>query len=91
METLADALVEAVMFIAYRDYGDEESVEEYETADVEALERIAGLLNDITLPEKEALEAAVGRALAQLPPDSELAPYYRAWMENMFPIADEDE
>ncbi|MDX1933310.1 MAG: hypothetical protein SFU56_11945 [Capsulimonadales bacterium] len=84
METIADALVEAVMFIALRGYGELEGAEELEASDVQALEDIAGILSAASPEEQQAISEAVERALAQLPPESEAAAYYRAWMENMF-------
>ena len=41
-------------------------------------------LAEATEDEKQALEEAVERAMAALPEDSDLIPYYRAWMDNMF-------
>jgi hypothetical protein len=84
MEKIADALVEAVMFIAYRDYAEDATLDEFEDEDVEALEALRGLLAGASEGERASLAEAVGRALHRLPPGSDMAPYYRAWMDNMF-------
>jgi hypothetical protein len=89
MDTIAEALLEAVMFIALREYDEGDSVEDYEAADVQMLENLAAILSVATDAEKLALADAVERAVARLPEGSEAIAYYRAWMSNMF--GDEDE
>jgi hypothetical protein len=84
MESLADALVEAVTFIAYRQYDEDQPIEEYEDEDIRALESVKARLAGASEVERQVLDAAVQRAVVVLPPDSELLPYYRAWMDNMF-------
>ena len=84
MDSLADALVEAVTFIAYRQYDEDQPIEEFEDEDIRALESVKARLAEATENEKQALEEAVERAMAALPEDSDLLPYYRAWMDNMF-------
>lgn len=91
MNAIADALVDAVMFIAIRDYGDNENAEDFEGEDIRALENLTGILSDATDEERMALTAAVERALSKLPPGSEVAPFYRAWMTNMFGDPESDE
>jgi hypothetical protein len=84
MNALADALVEAVLFIAHREYTEDSPIEEYEDEDIEELESLKKVLASATEGEKKALEAAVERAASRLPQGSELAPLYRVWMRNMF-------
>jgi hypothetical protein len=84
MDSLADALVEAVTFVAYRQYDEDLTIDAFEEEDIRALESVKARLAGATEEERQALDAAVHRAMATLPPDSELLPYYRAWMDNMF-------
>lgn len=84
MNTLADALVEAVMFIAYRDYPENASVEDYEDDDVDALDNLKEVLQAATPDERELLRESVAQAIARLPEDSTMGPYYEVWMDNMF-------
>jgi hypothetical protein len=84
MDALADALVEAVTFVAYRQYDEDQPVEAYEEEDIRVLESVKASLAGAREEEKQALEEAVQRAMSTLPPDSDLLPYYRAWMDNMF-------
>jgi hypothetical protein len=90
LNALADALIEAVLFIAHREYTEDSPIEEYEDEDIEELETLKTLLASATEPEKQALEDSLQRAIAKLPPGSELAPFYRAWMQNMFSVEDEE-
>jgi hypothetical protein len=90
MQSLADTLVEAVLFIAHREYTEDSPIEEYEDEDVEELETLKNLLASATDDEKKALTAAIERAMAALPKGSELTPLYRVWMRNMFGDDDTD-
>lgn len=90
MNSLADALVEAVLFIAHREYTEDSPIEEYEDEDVEELETLKTLLASATDEEKKALSASIERAMSRLPQGSELAPLYRVWMQNMFGDSDAD-
>jgi hypothetical protein len=89
MQAIADALIEAVLFIAYRDYTEDSPIEEYESEDIEELETLKNMLAAATDSERTALQSAIQRAIAKLPQGSELTPYYRAWMDNMFGSDDE--
>jgi|GEM_PF-4629317 hypothetical protein len=84
MDTIADALVEAVLFIAFRSYDENASMEDFEEEDIQALENVKALLASASASEKQLLADAIDRALLLLPNDHERVPYYRAWMENMF-------
>ncbi|GAB4454463.1 MAG: hypothetical protein OHK0029_09090 [Armatimonadaceae bacterium] len=81
---LSDALLEAVLFIAFRQYDENASIEDYEEEDMQALENVKQLLSYATPEEKQLLQSAVDRALSVLPPDHERIPYYETWMDNMF-------
>ena len=83
MNAIADALVYAVTYINLR--GSNESV--HDDGDVAALESIAGMLKSATKEEKNALAAAVERALANelsCSPRKEFVQEYGTWMENLF-------
>jgi hypothetical protein len=84
MNALADALVEAVLFIAFRSYDDNTPLEAYEEEDVRTLEKLKVLLQSATDAEAQSIAYAVDRAVAQLPPGHERIPYYLAFMENLF-------
>ncbi len=83
-QAVADALVEAVIFIAARSYEEEVPVEQYEDEDIQELDVIKTLLASASDAEKRVIGQAVLRALAKLPPEHELIPFYRSWMVNMF-------
>jgi hypothetical protein len=85
MKTLADALVYAVTYINLR----KDESDEIAQQDVEALESIAGFLQDgATKKEEDALAAAAERALAaelkHRRPRKVFVRDYKHWMEEMF-------
>lgn len=90
MNALADALVEAVLFIAFRSYDENTPLEEFEEEDVQALDRLKAMLRDATDTEAQAVAYAVDRAVAQLPAGHERIPYYLAFMQNLFGEDDEE-
>lgn len=83
-QAIADALVEAVIFIAARSYEEEVPIEQYEDEDIQELDTIKGLLASATDAEKRVIGQAVLRAISKLPKEHELIPFYRSWMINMF-------
>jgi hypothetical protein len=83
MNTLADALVYAVVYINYREDPDEKLIDE----DVGALESIACCLASASDEEKNSLAAAAKRALAEEQSGSNRQSFIEdlsTWMEDMF-------
>ena len=83
-QAIADALVEAVVFIAARSYEEDVPIEEYEDEDIQELDAVKALLTSASEAERRVIGQAVLRAISKLPPEHELIPFYRSWMINMF-------